>query len=106
MRCSGATSPSMEYRLSHRINFGRSGPAARSNCSRCSMSLWRQTCFSVPDLRTPSIMELWLSASESSRQFGSSFAMVEMPVSFETYPDAVSYTHLRAHETDSYLVCR
>ena len=21
-------------------------------------------------------------------------------------PDAVSYTHLRAHETDSYLVCR
>src|SRR5665647_113665 len=23
-----------------------------------------------------------------------------------TTPDAVSYTHLRAHETDSYLVCR
>src|SRR5665647_1423160 len=23
-----------------------------------------------------------------------------------TSPDAVSYTHLRAHETDSYLVCR
>ena len=22
------------------------------------------------------------------------------------YPDPVSYTHLRAHETDSYLVCR
>src|SRR5664279_6646985 len=22
------------------------------------------------------------------------------------YPEAVSYTHLRAHETDSYLVCR
>src|SRR5664279_5082931 len=24
----------------------------------------------------------------------------------ETYPTPVSYTHLRAHETDSYLVCR
>ena len=25
---------------------------------------------------------------------------------FRTYYEAVSYTHLRAHETDSYLVCR
>src|SRR5665647_3805848 len=24
----------------------------------------------------------------------------------ELYPKSVSYTHLRAHETDSYLVCR
>ena len=84
MRFSGATSPSIEYRLSHRISFGRSGPAARSNCSRCSRSLWRHTCFSVPASRTPSIMELWLSASDSSRQFGNSFAIVEMPVSLET----------------------
>ena len=25
---------------------------------------------------------------------------------FQQPPDPVSYTHLRAHETDSYLVCR
>src|SRR5260370_23441118 len=43
-----ATSPSMEYRLSHRISLGRSGPAARSNCSRCWVSLWRHICFSEP----------------------------------------------------------
>ena len=34
--------------------------------------------------RTPSIIELWLSASDRIRQFGISFAMVEMPVWFET----------------------
>ena len=27
-------------------------------------------------------------------------------VGYGPYPNAVSYTHLRAHETDSYLVCR
>src|SRR5665647_3888900 len=27
-------------------------------------------------------------------------------IAISTYPDPVSYTHLRAHETDSYLVCR
>src|SRR5665647_2640249 len=26
--------------------------------------------------------------------------------SYQLYQDPVSYTHLRAHETDSYLVCR
>src|SRR5665647_3881895 len=31
-------------------------------------------------------------------------APVASPGSFSPYP--VSYTHLRAHETDSYLVCR
>jgi hypothetical protein len=46
--------------------------------------LCRQICFSQPALRTPSIMELWFSASDSNRQFGSSLAMVEMPVSLET----------------------
>ena len=44
------------------------------------MSLCRHICFSQPDWRTPSIIELWLSASDSSRQFGSSLAMVGMPV--------------------------
>jgi hypothetical protein len=45
----------------------------------CSRSLWRKTRFSQPEWRTPSIIELWLKASDRIRQFGSSFAMVEMP---------------------------
>ena len=28
------------------------------------------------------------------------------PPKGDTNPESVSYTHLRAHETDSYLVCR
>ena len=66
------------------ISFGRFGSAALSSSSRWPTSLCRQICFSQPDWRTPSIMELWLSASDSSRQFGSSLAMVGMPVWFET----------------------
>jgi hypothetical protein len=46
--------------------------------------LWRKICFSQPACRTPSIMELWFNASDRIRQFGSSLAMVAMPVSFET----------------------
>ena len=48
------------------------------------MSLWRKIFFSAPDWRTPSIIELWLSASDRIRQFGISLTMVEMPVSFDT----------------------
>ena len=84
MAWTGATSPSIEYRLSNTISFGRSGAAALSSSSRWPTSLCRQICFSQPDWRTPSIIELWLSASDSSRQFGISLAMVAMPVSFET----------------------
>jgi hypothetical protein len=40
--------------------------------------------FSCPDRRTPSIMELWLSASDRMMQPGSSWAIVAMPVSFDT----------------------
>ena len=47
------------------------------------MSLWRKICFSQCDWRTPSIIELWLRASDRIRQFGSSLASVEMPVSLE-----------------------
>ena len=60
------------------------GPAARSSSSRCAMSLWRNTCRSQPDCRMPSIIELWLSASDRIRQFGISLPMVAMPVWFET----------------------
>ena len=48
------------------------------------MSLWRNTFLSQPACRTPSIIELWLSASDRIRQFGISLAMVEMPVWLET----------------------
>ena len=40
--------------------------------------------FSQPDLRTPSIMELWLKASEMMRQLGISFAMVAISISDAT----------------------
>ena len=77
-------SPSIEYRLSQAISFGRSGPAARSSSSRCAMSLWRKIWRSQPAWRMPSIIELWFSASDRIRQFGISLAMVAMPVWFET----------------------
>ena len=80
----GATSPSIEYRLSQAISFGRAGSAAFSNSSRCATSLWRNTTRSQPDCRMPSIIELWFSASDRIRQFGISFAKVEIPVWFET----------------------
>ena len=48
------------------------------------MSLWRNTWRSQPDWRMPSIIELWLSASDRIRQFGISLPMVAMPVWFET----------------------
>ena len=38
----------------------KSWGCAASNSSRCARSLWRQIFFSVPDWRTPSIIELWL----------------------------------------------
>ena len=65
--CTGATSPSIEYRLSKAISFGRAGSAAFSSSSRWPMSLCRQICFSQPDWRTPSIIELWLSASDKQQ---------------------------------------
>ena len=64
--------------------FGRAGSAAFSSSSRWPRSLCRQTCFSQPDWRTPSIIELWLSASDRIRQLGNSLAMVGMPVWLET----------------------
>ena len=48
------------------------------------MSLWRKIFFSQDAWRTPSIIELWFQASDRIRQFGSSRAIVEMPVSLET----------------------
>src|SRR5437588_12750098 len=63
----GATSPPIEYRLSNKISFGRFGSAAANNCSRCAISLWRQICFSEPAWRIPSIIELWLEASDKSK---------------------------------------
>ena len=56
---------------------------AVSSLSRCAMSLWRKICFSQQDWRTPSIIELWLSASDRITQFGMSLASVEIPVSLE-----------------------
>ena len=46
--------------------------------------------------------ELLERLSTSRREFNATaFAELDRNLS-----DAVSYTHLRAHETDSYLVCR
>ena len=52
------------------MSFGRRGSAACSSSSRCAMSLWRKICFSHFDCRTPSIIELWLKASDRIRQSG------------------------------------
>src|SRR5665647_2595360 len=39
---------------------------------------------------------------------GSCFFLIDKQLrsTLHYFPNAVSYTHLRAHETDSYLVCR
>jgi hypothetical protein len=66
------------------INFGRCGSVAARSSSRWPKSLWRKIVFSQWAWRTPSIIELWFRASDSKRQFGISFARVEMPVSFDT----------------------
>src|SRR5665647_2528736 len=42
------------------------------------------------------LQEVWRLAGQPSGKY-----LAELPE-----PDPVSYTHLRAHETDSYLVCR
>src|SRR5947209_15220755 len=84
MRWIGATSPSIEYRLSNTISLGRAGSDAASSASRCATSLWRQICFSEPDWRMPSIIELWLDASDRMRQLGISLAIVEIPAVLET----------------------
>ena len=41
-------------------------------------------CFSVPDWRTPSIIELWLSASDRITPPDINRAIVAIPVWFET----------------------
>ena len=52
------------------------------------MSVFRTETVNCPSCATPVDFELVLSVNADRR------------------PDPVSYTHLRAHETDSYLVCR
>ena len=51
-------------RPSNRGSRTRSASAGRrprfSSSSRCARSLWRKICFSQPDWRMPSIIELWL----------------------------------------------
>jgi len=47
-------------------------------------SLWRQICLSTPDCLIPAIIELWFLASDRIRQSGRSFAIVAIPVWFET----------------------
>ena len=47
----------------------------------------RKICRSQPACRIPSIIELWLSASERMRQFGSNCAMVEIAARLEIQPE-------------------
>src|SRR5664279_426603 len=47
----------------------------------------------------PVYMNIVLSGEQVSKD-------VVLPLQYYEIPEAVSYTHLRAHETDSYLVCR
>src|SRR5664279_3747077 len=50
---------------------------------------------------TPEAVEVWAAALE--RRFGG--RPIAICLELSRGPLAVSYTHLRAHETDSYLVC-
>ena len=58
----------------------RAGPdrPRRSRDSRWARSLWRKICFSQPERRIPSIMELWFQASDRIRPRGSRPAIVEI----------------------------
>jgi hypothetical protein len=60
------------------------GCLRRQQFFEVSTSLWRQIFLSTPARRTPSIIELWFQASDRITQFGSSLAMVGMPVSLDT----------------------
>src|SRR5665647_1191912 len=52
--------------------------------------------------RTPEILSHGASGSSGCSCTNTSFGHLSRPDTYAT----VSYTHLRAHETDSYLVCR
>ena len=66
------------------------------------MSLWRKIVFSAPERRTPSIIELWLSASEMIRQFGRSWAIVEIAARLETQPDVKASDGLLAMQVGEF----
>src|SRR5665647_3854229 len=58
----------------------------------------------VADLSRSWIREVWDAATDGARTQGVALASVGSLARGDAGP--VSYTHLRAHETDSYLVCR
>src|SRR5665647_3842116 len=66
------------FKITHRCNL---------RCGFCNV--WADK---IPDLKTSDVFTVIDNLSRAST----------FTISFE----AVSYTHLRAHETDSYLVCR
>src|SRR5664279_496083 len=67
------------------------------------------TCLTNPPQPQPTSRTLSLRRSSSFLQIRSSlssWARSRFAASFQYAQESVSYTHLRAHETDSYLVCR
>jgi hypothetical protein len=74
----------------------------RSSSSRWAASLWRHTFFAQPERLTPSIIELWLSASDRMTQFARRFAMDEMPARLEIQPKVkTSAAGLRCRSANS-----
>src|SRR3981189_454633 len=67
--------------------MGRSGATDAINGSRWPASLCRKMNRSAPERRIPSIIELWLSASEKIAQSGSSLPSVPSAARFEIHPD-------------------
>src|SRR5665647_2635150 len=68
----------------------------------------------VPDFRTLLVADLHLEKASNMARRGvhlppydtrTSLMQLEAVIA-QARPEPVSYTHLRAHETDSYLVCR
>src|SRR5664279_935758 len=83
------------------VSWPRSTPAGSGSAARMTMSpaaCGRARC-SCPVVRGPGDDKLFGPHGELNGVPGGGDDVVQVP-------GPVSYTHLRAHETDSYLVCR
>src|SRR6266576_1709491 len=69
--------------------MGRSGATDAINWSRWAASLCRKMNRSAPERRIPSIIELWVSASEKIAQSGSSLPSVPSAGRFEIHSEVV-----------------
>ncbi len=85
MRLIGATSPSIEYRLSNTMSFGRRRPGRREQRFEMVHVVVAEDLLLAARLAHALDHRIVVQARPTgSGSSGSSLAMVEMPVSFET----------------------